>query len=136
MLILNNSADYALRAVLFIARRNGNGPANADVIAEALDVPRNYLGKILHQLVRAHVLTSVRGPNGGFSLAASPGSLALAQIIEPFQSLAPRSQCLLSDRACNPRRPCVSHKRWQTMTNEVGRFFKTTTVELMLEEIS
>lgn len=131
-MILNQSAHYALRAVLFLAQHTEGGAQNADAIAEAIGVPRNYLGKVLHTLGRAHVLTSVRGPHGGFRLAAAPDRIALAAVILPFQELPTSSVCLLGDRACDPARPCGAHARWRRMADPIAAFFHQTTVALML----
>jgi Rrf2 family protein len=54
--MLSRTAEYALRAVLFLADRGE--PTNVDLIAQRLDVPRNYLSKILHRLARDGVLSS------------------------------------------------------------------------------
>ena len=64
--MLSRTAEYALRAVLFLADRGE--PTNVDLIAERLGVPRNYLSKTLHRLAREGVLTSTRGQGGGFRL--------------------------------------------------------------------
>jgi Rrf2 family transcriptional regulator, iron-sulfur cluster assembly transcription factor len=130
--MLNHSADHALRAVLFVARQHSAAPCSADVIAAAIGVPRNYLGKLLHALTQVGVLTSIRGPRGGFSLAIPAEELTLAAVVEPFQRLPERRACLLGNGACNPARPCDSHERWQEMTDQLTTFFQSTTVALML----
>ena len=129
--ILNQSANYALRAVLFIARHAG--AQTADAMAEKLGVPRNYLGKILHQLVRANVLTSTRGPRGGFVLVATPEATSLDMVITPFQNDVEPSVCLLGNQRCDRRRPCAAHDRWEQMTEPVAQFFAHTTVADMLQ---
>ena len=68
-MILSKSAKYALRATLCLAECEGERPMPVDEIAERLDVPRNYLSKILHILARTGTLDSTRGPGGGFRLA-------------------------------------------------------------------
>ncbi|MER3406797.1 MAG: Rrf2 family transcriptional regulator, partial [Chloroflexota bacterium] len=68
MPLLSSTAAYALRTVLFIAER-GDRPASGKEIAGSLKLPRNYLSKTLHRLTREGILTSRRGPGGGFRLA-------------------------------------------------------------------
>jgi Rrf2 family transcriptional regulator, iron-sulfur cluster assembly transcription factor len=130
--MLNQSADHALRAVLFVARQNGTAPCNAELIASSIGVPRNYLGKVLHTLTQAGVLHSNRGPGGGFRLAVGADVLTLASVVEPFQRLPERRACLLGNGACDPQHPCESHARWQHMTDNVTAFFQATTVATML----
>ena len=67
--MLSRTAEYALRAVLFLADRGE--PTNVELIAERLDVPRNYLSKILHRLAREGVLSSTRGQGGVKSISPS-----------------------------------------------------------------
>jgi Rrf2 family transcriptional regulator, iron-sulfur cluster assembly transcription factor len=133
-MVLNQSADYALRAALYIARSGDSGPKSADVIAGALGVPRNYLGKVLHQLVGANVLLSTRGPHGGFVLAQPAGEITLEKVVAPFQELPVRAVCLLGNSSCNSAVPCAAHERWRAMSDPVRRFFQSTTIELMLGE--
>ncbi|HSJ23138.1 MAG TPA: Rrf2 family transcriptional regulator [Longimicrobiales bacterium] len=130
--MLNQSADHALRAVLFVARQAEDVPCSADLIASTLDVPRNYLGKLLNTLAQTGVLLSTRGPRGGFRLAMDPASLPLARIVEPFHRLPERRTCLLGNGACDPDNPCESHDRWQAMTDHLTQFFERTTVATML----
>lgn len=130
--MLNQSADYALRAVMFMAQGDGKHSCSATVIARAIGVPRNYLGKILHALAHAGILTSVRGPQGGFRLAQEARLLTLADVVGPFQRLPERRICLLGDRACNASTPCAAHHHWQQVADQITSFFRTTTIAGML----
>ena len=65
-MLLSQTSEYALRAVLYIAECDG--PVSVGEIAEAVGVPQNYLSKTLHQLARAGVLRSARGPAGGLGI--------------------------------------------------------------------
>jgi Rrf2 family transcriptional regulator, iron-sulfur cluster assembly transcription factor len=132
--MLNQSADYALRAVLYVAQRTDDGSCSADVVAAATGIPRNYLGKVLHALTQAHVLTSIRGPNGGFRLAQPAELLSLADVVEPFQKLPSRQVCLRGNRECDSADPCESHRRWQDMADRITSFFRDTTVATMLRD--
>jgi Rrf2 family protein len=130
--MLNQSADHALRAVLFVARQPDDMRCSADHIAASIGVPRNYLGKVLHTLTHAGVLESVRGPRGGFRLAVPAASLSLAAVVEPFQRLPERRACLLGNGACDPSSPCESHAQWQNMSDRLTEFFQATTIHAML----
>lgn len=131
--MLNQSAEHALRAVLFVAQQGTKGSCTANAIARALGVPRNYLGKVLHALTCAHVLRSVRGPHGGFRLAVGPDVLTLADVVGPFQRLPEQHVCLLGNRPCDPASSCGSHRYWQNMADQINAFFTTTTIARMLD---
>ena len=80
---VSKSTGYALLAVGYIARKqDAAGAVSAQVVSEKYDIPLEYLLKILQQLVRAHVLRSKRGPQGGFWLAQPASKIAMLEIIE------------------------------------------------------
>ena len=130
--MLNQSADYALRATLFMAHNGADRAYKATTVADALGLPFNYLSKILVELVRAGVLTSGRGPTGGYTLAVQPEQLSLEKIIAPFQDLEPRRKCLMGDRVCDVKNPCVAHHRWSEIKNEFTSGLRHTTLAALL----
>lgn len=132
---ISGTTQYAIRAVLYVAEHGAREPVRVDAIAEALNVPRNYLSKTLHALARAGVLRSGRGPRGGFQLASDPASLSLAMVAAPFDDLASR-QCLFGRAACNWRNPCSAHPRWEAVSNALQDFFRTTTIADLQGEIT
>lgn len=110
--MLSQTSDYALRAVLVLARHHGGPPVRAEAIARATGAPRNYLGKTLHALVRAGLVTSARGPAGGFALAAAPEAVTLAAVVDCFDDPRPSGHCLLGAGPCDLARPCAAHHGW------------------------
>lgn len=127
-MVLSQTAEYALRAVLYIAGQPEDAQVRVVDIAQALDVPRNYLSKTLHQLAREGVLTSTRGPHGGFRLAVPAAELSVGEVVEPFDGSEDRRQCLLGRKVCSDTSPCQAHARWRSVTDELARFFRETTV--------
>lgn len=126
--MLSQTAEYAMRAVLYLAERADDRAVRVSEMAHALHIPRNYLSKILHLLARAGVLTSARGKTGGFQLAAPADRLRLYQIIAPFDRIAERRRCLLGRPQCTDRTACAAHTRWKDVAEMVASFFRETTV--------
>jgi len=79
---VSRSTGYALLAVGYIAKNQGDGVVLSQNISKQYDIPLEYLLKILQQLVRANVLRSKRGPRGGFSLAKATNKITMLEIIE------------------------------------------------------
>ena len=131
--MLSGTAEYALRAVVCLARRPNHAPVRASDLAASVSVPRNYLGKVLHDLVRAGILKSTRGKNGGFQLAVDPGDLTLLQIVSLFDQIGERRRCLLGRPECSESDPCPVHHRWKECADHVQRFFTDTTVGDVLD---
>lgn len=133
--MLNQTAEYALRAVVHLATLSGEQPVRVDDIAEALSVPRNYLSKILHVLAKSGVLGSVRGPKGGFTLAVAPSSLTLGEVVSPFDPIDAQPSCLLGRPQCRDDRPCAAHDRWKEISASLRSFFhETTLADLIAKE--
>jgi Rrf2 family iron-sulfur cluster assembly transcriptional regulator len=127
--LLSKTAEYALRATVFLARHREEGWARAADMARDTGVPANYLSKILHQLARQGIVRSERGRHGGFALAYEPGDLTLAHIISVFGSVSRTEGCILGRRQCSPDAPCGAHDSWMAVKIHVAQFFETTTVE-------
>jgi len=126
--VLSQTAEYALRAAIRLARPGERGPVSVDVLSSELDVPRNYLSKILHALSRAGVVESVRGPGGGFRLARPPGAASLLEVVHVFDDLSSGRSCVLGRPECSEADPCALHDRWVSVSEEVARFFRETTL--------
>jgi len=133
--MLSGTAEYALRATLYVAQHGAEGEyVRVDRIAEAIDVPRNYLSKILHTLARAGILTSTRGPLGGFRLKRNPDKLPIYEIIQPFDRIEPQRSCILGRPECGDHNPCPAHTRWKGISEQVTAFLRNTTVGDLLRE--
>lgn len=131
-MLLSQTSEYALRAVLHIAAQGR--PMRVGDIADAVGVPRNYLSKTLHQLARAGVLASARGPTGGFRLAVAPGDLTLQIVIAPFAGQNGR-RCLLGRGVCGEVPECAAHTRWAPVASTMRDFFTSTTVADLLASL-
>lgn len=130
--MLSQTSEYALRAIVYLARVARREPVSADVIATALDAPRNYLSKTLNTLAKRGFVSSSRGPAGGFRLAADPDTLTIASVIRAFDEPRERRVCLLGAQPCNDRNPCTAHERWQTVASESWAPLNNTTIADLL----
>jgi Rrf2 family protein len=132
MMQLSQTAEHALRAVLYLARQPNGARISAESIAEALAAPRNYLSKTLGALAKAGVITSARGPNGGFRLAVPAGELSLARVVRPFTESIGTAVCLAGDRECDGRNPCSTHEHWSAVQAELLAPMERTTIADLL----
>ena len=132
-MLISGTSQYAIRAVVYVATHGADAPVRVGPIAEALDVPRNYLSKTLHLLARSGVLRSVRGPRGGFQLAIPAGRLTLARVTAPFDELGER-HCLLGRPQCRSSSPCAAHSRWENLSESLQGFFRGTTIADLMGE--
>lgn len=133
-MILSKSAKYALRATLCLAECEGERPMPVDEIAERLDVPRNYLSKILHILARTGTLDSTRGPGGGFRLAVPADELRLADIVRQFDDVPDETTCLLGRGRCSTVDPCRAHGHWTAVRRAIIDFLDNTRLADLSDE--
>ncbi len=113
--MLSNTSDYALRAALVLARAYGARTVRADEVAAATGTPRNYMAKVLNGLAKSGLVTSARGPAGGFMLAEAPQNVTLAEVIDVFDEPRRHTRCLLGNGPCNPLGPCAAHQAWSAV---------------------
>jgi Rrf2 family protein len=130
--MLSQTAEYALRAALHLAAHPGSRPTSVGELAEALDVPRNYLSKTLHLLARAGILASTRGKRGGFRLARPPADIPLCAVVAPFGPFGGEPRCILGRPVCSDRKPCPAHARWRAAAAATQAFFRDTTLADLL----
>jgi Rrf2 family protein len=129
---LSQTAEHALRAVLYLARQSTGKRVPAEAIADALAAPRNYLSKTLGALAKAGVITAARGPHGGFRLAVPAGELSLARVVRPFMESHGSEVCLAGDSACDAGNPCSTHARWVAVQAELLAPMERTTIADLL----
>ena len=126
--MISQTSDYALRAVIVLAGEYNGNPLRAEVVADATGAPRNYMGKTLNALVKAGLLKSARGPQGGFSLAIPPESITIAQIIDCFVEQKTNPRCLLGNRPCDASNACAAHNLWTHVNKNRREPFAITTI--------
>ncbi|MFW5951766.1 MAG: RrF2 family transcriptional regulator [Gemmatimonadota bacterium] len=124
---MSRTAEHAVRALLYIAA-NGPDALKASAIARYLGAPPNYMSKTLHALANAGILSSRRGPTGGFRLAVDPAELTLARIIEVVDDPAPKDICLIENTRCSDRSPCAVHAQWKKVSEQVWGPLRATTL--------
>lgn len=126
--MLSRSAEYAIRALTYLAGAGDRWVLNRE-IAEELDLPPQFLTKILGVLAREGLLDSQRGRAGGFRLAGDPRRIRLLQIVEPFDALASKEECLLGQKVCSSSNPCPLHDAWRSIREDFRDLFRRTTLD-------
>jgi Rrf2 family protein len=81
--MLSNTCKYAIRSVIYLSiNAKENQKIGIKKISEELDIPTPFLGKILQSLARQKLLTSTKGPHGGFGMGKDPSEITLMNIVE------------------------------------------------------
>jgi Rrf2 family transcriptional regulator, iron-sulfur cluster assembly transcription factor len=125
--MLSQTATYALRAMGYLAEHRGKGPILSKTIADAQEIPRNFLSKIMHRLAQEGLVESVRGINGGFSLIREPNQIRLRDIVSQFMDLDRYETCLLGRAGCDGK--CGLHKTWKPISAQIAMMLENTTLD-------
>ncbi len=139
-MILSNTCKYGVRAVIYLAlNKDKIKKTGIKKIAEDLDIPTPFLGKILQNLVRHKILTSVKGPNGGFGLGLSAEEIKLMDIVRIIDGEDIFNTCLISLKSCNSRHheksPCPVHKKFLPIREQIIELFNNQTIAELAREI-
>jgi Rrf2 family protein len=128
--MLSQTTEYALAAAVHLAEHRGEGPLRVGDIASELNIPQNYLSKILHSFARSGILSSTRGPGGGFELVRDPDEVLLADVVRSFEPklMSPESICLLGRATCSDDDPCAAHEHWKHVRAAIQSFFSDTSL--------
>ena len=123
--MLSRSGVYAVQAALHLAQQPADEPVSAARMADVLELPPEYLAKVLRRLKREGVLRSTRGVNGGYRLAKAPDELTVDAVVRPFDDVEPPQRCLLGG-PCHSERPCTAHLRRLKWNEARQRILATT----------
>ncbi len=128
MLRLSKKLMFAIEAVLDIAYNAGSEPVQSREITRRQGIPRRYLEQVLQQLVRAGVLTGVRGPRGGYRLARERRRITVGEIARIVRAME-RAEDPIADPAGSELGHKVVRPLWQELQKEVMARLDALTIE-------
>ncbi len=127
--MLSNSSKYAIKAVLYLAlNANEENKIVVKDIAKPINVPQPYIAKLLQDLSRKNVISSTRGPKGGFYLSEKNKSTTVIEIIHAIEGESRLDSCLLSLENCNSEKPCPLHHIAYALKTKLLENFKSRTI--------
>ncbi|MBX2927725.1 MAG: Rrf2 family transcriptional regulator [Saprospiraceae bacterium] len=110
--MFSKTCKYGLRAVLYLATHAYESrKIGVKEISETLGVPGPFLAKLLQQLAREHIVSSTKGPNGGFFMNAQNMASNLRQVVECIDGPDVFSSCIMGLPACSSANPCPLHEK-------------------------
>jgi Rrf2 family iron-sulfur cluster assembly transcriptional regulator len=126
--MLSKTAQYALRALVYLAGQDPQRSVLAREIASKTGVPLHYLSRILRDAVREGLLESARGVGGGFRLARPANRIKLFDALLPFDDILNRSRCPFGQPRCHDDHPCGFHEYWKPIAQSYRRMLDQTTL--------
>jgi len=126
---ITRQADYAVRAVLYLAQLGSDQRAATSQIAEDQKIPPSFLAKIVSQLSVAGLLQTSRGARGGVSLAKSPDQISLLEVVEAIDGPILLNECVAHDGVCTFGDNCPMRPIWCDAQSELVVRLKSTTFD-------
>jgi len=127
-MIYSRSAEYAIRAFVYLADVPPGKYAMVKDVAERTEIPAHFLAKILQQLARKGFLKSSKGPTGGFSLRQPADEITLVQIVDSVDGLADYQRCISGLAECTDHAPCGMHDSWKALRSRILEYLEQTTI--------
>lgn len=127
--ILRRNTDYALRAMVNLAKNFKNGSVSTKTIAEQENISYQLACKLMQKLHNARLLKSYMGPKGGFSLRQKPSKITLLHIIKAIQGPIRLNRCLLSIDSCSKGANCPVRPKLAKLQNYINEYLNSITLE-------
>ena len=135
--MFSKATEYALRATIYIARKSSEeNKIGIEEISKAIDSPRSFTAKILQSLTRDNkIVSSVRGPNGGFYITEKAKKLPVKSILEAMGEDEVLEKCVLGLKKCSEVQPCPMHAQYKSIKQQLVKLFVTKTIRQLAADI-
>ncbi len=138
--MLSNTCKYAIRALIYLGKHDDNGKKiGIKKIAGDLDIPTPFLGKILQNLVKQKILSSTKGPNGGFGIGKPTNEISLYDIVKTIDGEDFFNNCLISLEPCSSHHEdgkyCPVHNSFSEVRTKLMEFYSQTTIDVVISDM-
>lgn len=121
-------------AVLDVALHEEGGPVSRKDVAFREDLPNDYVEQILVRLRHAGVITSTRGPHGGYRLARPAAAITAYDVLAAVEEQLDPATCVGGKAGtCSRSGSCASHLLWDELTAKIGEHLRSVTIAMLLE---
>jgi Rrf2 family transcriptional regulator, iron-sulfur cluster assembly transcription factor len=135
--LFSKSCEYAIRAIIFIGSQSlmANKPGLKDISGE-IKSPEAFTAKILQLLVKQSIITSHKGPTGGFSIDTdSLSKIKLYDIVLAIDGDSIFKGCVLGLPECSENHPCPAHHKFKAVRNHLQNALRAISIEDMIMDV-
>jgi len=134
--MLSSACKNAIRSVLYLAMYSSDTKKiGAKVLAEDLEIPKPFLAKLLQVLIKNNLVSSTKGPRGGFYLTKTNNNKNVWQIIDCIDGVKKFDQCFLGLAKCEDANPCPVHFTVSPFKKKIMADFRDKTIIRFATEI-
>ncbi|MGD9368223.1 MAG: Rrf2 family transcriptional regulator [Desulfobacteraceae bacterium] len=131
---LTKAGEYAIRCAYYLATQKRGTIASRNEIADAMDIPREFLTKIAQQLSRSDILEIIQGPRGGLRLLVPPEKLTLLDVIEIMMGELFFNECAVRPETCSQSSTCAVHTVWVKARTQFRETLRQATFAQLIED--
>lgn len=132
---LTTRGRYAVTAIVDLALHEGSGPVSLGDVAARQGISLAYLEQLFARLRRAGLVTSTRGPGGGYRLTHAASDVVVADIIDAVDETVEYTRCG-GERNCQQGKPCLTHELWAGLGDHVRSYLAAVPVASLIDEPS
>jgi len=135
--MFSKATEYALRATIYIAKKGTEErKLGIEEIANAIDSPKSFTAKILQALTKDNkVVSSVRGPNGGFFITEKVKKLPVRIVLQVMGEDEMLEKCVLGLKRCSELQPCPMHDQYKSVKQLLIKLFVSKTIQQLADDI-
>ena len=134
--MLSNSSKYALKAVLYLALHTDESrKLQVREISENIDVPKAYTAKLLQALAKHRIISSARGPKGGFYVDEKNRKQSVMSIIDVIDGRKKMDHCILGFSDCDEHEPCPLHFHINQSRTQLIHVLESKTIEELARDL-
>ncbi|GGK13721.1 hypothetical protein GCM10007962_04970 [Yeosuana aromativorans] len=135
--MLSNACKYAIRSILYLGiQTDENTKVGVKRIADELETPQPFLAKLLQQLTKTNLVSSTKGPNGGFYLSQKDKENSVWDVIKNIDGTSKFDDCFLGLSTCSDNNPCPVHFIVSPFKQKLLDNFKDKTIAQYVTEIT
>lgn len=131
---ISNKAQYAVRAMVRLNLCVADGPVSSKTIAATEDISLAFLEQIFVKLRRAGLVSSIRGPGGGYVLGRQADEIRIHEIIESVEQTLVPVACMDEEGRCNCDEQCITHTVWEGLGRRIRHFLSSITLADLTED--
>lgn len=129
---LTTKGRFAVTAMVDLALRQNGGPVTLSAISERQRISLSYLEQLFGKLRRHALVSSVRGPGGGYNLAKAAPAISVADIIVAVDESLDATQCGGKENCLEDRR-CMTHDLWATLNSKMFDYLRSVTLQDLID---
>jgi len=130
---LTSKGRYAVTAMIDIALNQNKGAITLSLISDRQGISLSYLEQLFSKLKKADLVSSARGPGGGYRLSRLPGEISISEIIHAVDESVDARKCAGKGN-CHSGGECLSHELWTDLSGMIDSFLKGITLQCVVDK--